>query len=461
MVSPRAGAVALLLACAGCGAPAPDADAGPQRVVVLFLVDTLRADRLSTYGHTRETSPNLDRLAATGVVFEQAWSPAPWTLPATASLLTGLDPTAHGAGFSGEWRDLDASLPNGLAEGVVTLPERLSDAGWRCEAMVTNPFVGFGLERGFERFELAQTEGADVVRFGLERLDVADERPLFLLLHLMDAHDPLLVPDEDVLTIADGQGQVPLWSRTFEFIEERVEHRDERLRTYDGAVRYVDRQLGVLLDGLEARGMLARTTVAFTSDHGEELFETSALQTTARYRRPERTRALGHGHVLFEEVQRVPLVIGGAGLEARAGQRRRDLVASHDLAPTLLDLADVAHDPSDLDARSLAPWIAGGEAAPRAVVATGIAYGPDRWGLVRDGFEFVQGGEGEEDVLVEVGGDERRDLSREQPQLAAELRSDLEAARQLAKVRTGSQLELSDAERERLQAIGYLAGDEH
>lgn len=181
----------------GCSHDAPRDD---RPDIVLFLVDTLRADRLSAYGHERPTAPNLERMARDGVLFEQTWSPAPWTLPATASLLTGLDPERHGAGLHGPWRDLSRRAPNGVPDDVVTLAQRLAGEGYRCEAFTTNPFVGLGLERGFEEFTLRQTEAAQVVDWTLDRLDVdGDPRPTFLLAHTIDCHDPLLIPDEFVL----------------------------------------------------------------------------------------------------------------------------------------------------------------------------------------------------------------------------------------------------------------------
>ncbi|MHC4262434.1 MAG: sulfatase [Planctomycetota bacterium] len=450
------GALALLAACS-VNEPV-DVPERPERVIVMFLVDTLRADRLTVYGHEGTTSPELEALARRGVVFERAWSPAPWTLPSTASLLTGIDPSGHGAGLNGEWRDLDDQIPDGLTDEVTTLAERFADAGWRCEAMVTNPFVGFGLERGFDPFVLQHTEGAEVVRYGLERLAVEDDRPLFLLLHLIDVHDPLLIPDEDVLAADPSEERVPLWARTFELLAEVPEHRDARMRVYDGAVRYVDRQLGDLVSGIEALGLADVTTIAFTSDHGEEVYDSAALQIQAEYRQPESRRALGHGHTLFEEQLHVPLVIAGAGVE-RPG-RHAGLVASHDLAPTLLELGDVDFDPTTLDTRSLAPVLSGETLEERPLLATGIAYGPDRASLTSGDWQLVRGGEGERDVMVEIGDVLRRDRAAEHPDLSERMRTDLDALRARAAVRSGSTIELDEAQRARLRALGYLGDDE-
>lgn len=419
-------------------------------------MDTLRADRLTPYGHDRPTSPQLERLAARGAVFEQAWSPAPWTLPATASLLTGVDPDRHGAGLHGSWRDLSTQVPDGLAADVPTLAERLGDAGYRCEAFATNPFVGFGLERGFEAYTLRQTEAAEVVDWALERLARPDDgRPVFLLAHLIDCHDPLLIPDEFVLDARPPGDDAPvpdLALRSFDMLGLTPEFRAERLRLYDGAVRYVDAQLGRLLDRLDATGRADSTVVVFTSDHGEEHLESAALQASAGYENPAHVRPWGHGHTLFEEVLRVPLVLAGPGLGAG---RVAAPVSSHALMPTLLELAGVDYDPDALDARSLLPLLAGAEPT-RAVVGRSIAYGRDRASLVRGPWQFVRGGADEGSVLVRIGDDERRDRAAEEPAVAAELRADLEALDLLADTRRGAAATLDPAARARLRALGYL-----
>ncbi|QDU68689.1 sulfatase [Engelhardtia mirabilis] len=449
----------LLGACAPSGGEQPS----PPPRLVLFLVDTLRADRLTPYGHDRPTSPNLERLVARGAVFDQAWSPAPWTLPATASLLTGVDPDRHGAGLHGSWRDLASQVPDGLAADVPTLAERLGDEGWRCEAFVTNPFVGFGLERGFESFTLRQTEAAEVLDWTLERLDVpGDERPTFLLAHLIDCHDPLLIPDEFVLDARPPGDRLPvpdISNRTFSTLAMTPEHRAARLRLYDGAVRYVDAQLGRLLDSLEADGSIDDTYLVFTSDHGEEVFESAALARGAGYVQPETVRPLGHGHTLFEEVLRVPLVIAGPGVEAR-GLHVPGAVATHDLVPTLLELLGVDHDPAELDARSLVGTLRGEHADARAVVSRGIAFGRDRSALLRDGWSLVRGGEGEATVLLRVGDPEHLDRSAEEPDRLLELGADLDALNSLAQSRRGSATQIDPAQRARLRALGYLDRDQ-
>jgi arylsulfatase A-like enzyme len=129
------------------------------------------------------------------------------------------------------------------------------------------------------------------------------------------------------------------------------------------------------------------------------------------------------------------------------------------LAPTLLQLAGVDYDADALDARSLQPWLEGREAPPRAVFSTGIAYGPPRTALVRDEWQLVRGADGERTLLLEIGDATRSDRSGERPELATELESDLAVIERRVSARAGVPLVLSDEERARLRAIGYLSDD--
>src|SRR5262245_27349028 len=219
-------ALPLALACRR-GEPTPN--------VVLVVVDALRADRLACYGGPRPTSPRLDALAARGALFESAWTTAPWTLPAAASLLTGHHPGAHGAGLGAAPRhNLDKDEIHALAPEVETLAERLAKLGYRCDGFVTNAFMQFGLERGFERWIVRSADGSDVADFAEKSLSGPDPRPRFLLVHFMECHDPLLSHDEDYLALA-APGEAPaipvFWARTFlgAGIPDRPTYRKERL----------------------------------------------------------------------------------------------------------------------------------------------------------------------------------------------------------------------------------------
>jgi arylsulfatase A-like enzyme/cytochrome c-type biogenesis protein CcmH/NrfG len=295
---PLVAAVALLAAAgfeAGCRRPAP------PRHLLLVTLDTFRADRAGAYGHRGGLTPHLDRLAGEGVRFEAAWSSAPLTLPAHATLLTGLLPVAHGLRQNGS---------GSLGAEVETLATRLAAERFRSGAFV-GAFVlnhRFGLARGFEIYDdeiaqrpgrpagiEAQRPGREVVDRALAWLAGRGERRLFLWVHLFDAHAPYEPPEP---------------------FRSRIE------APYDGEIAEADAQLGRLLAAFDAAGLARDTLVVVAADHGEALGEHG-----------EPT----HGLLLYEPTVRVPLVLR-APQRLEPGAVVRTPVGLVDLAPTVAAL---------------------------------------------------------------------------------------------------------------------------
>ena len=306
-IAPIVGALAL--PWLGCPDPTPSVRAeGPS--VVLYLVDTLRPDHLGVYGYPRETSPRLDAFARDAVVFENAYSPSSWTRPATASLLTGLSPGRHGA----------TGRVDVLPDEVRLLSEHFQEAGYRTLGLVTNPNVIplWGFDQGFDLFEDVDSRSrgasADVLMDRvLEQLDaLPPDTPFFLYVHALDPHEPYEPP--------------PDWAQPFE----GGGRRDVAL--YDGEIAFGDYHFGRLLDRLRARGQYEEALVVFVSDHGEEFEEHGGT---------------GHGHALFEESVRIPLLVKLPGNE-RAGARVSGIATLMDVAPTVL-AALGRPVPADLD----------------------------------------------------------------------------------------------------------------
>jgi len=359
-VKARAAAAALLAAGLGACGPAP---APPRPHVVVWLVDTLRADRLGCHGYARDTSPRLDALARGGVLFERAHAPANWTQPSVAALLSGRMPGAFDAGFA-----------SAAPEGLVMAAEHFAAAGYATAGFTATVATAarFGFAQGHEEYEELdllldpdqRTKRAGEV-YGADRLvDEArrwldrrargaapDARPFVLYLHSVDPHAPYGGPtagpsfagpydgpiDGSVAGIAQAQRE------GYVFTEADRRHVSD---LYDDDVRFNDAQLGALADELAARGLLQDTLLVVVSDHGEELWERGAL---------------GHGHAnLHAELTHVPLVLHWpAGLPA--GRRVPSLVGTLDLLPTLLELCGLP-PAADAEGRSLAALARG--AAP-------------------------------------------------------------------------------------------------
>jgi arylsulfatase A-like enzyme len=300
-----------LLASGMTGAACRGAPAVPHGVVLITL-DTTRADYLGVYGSTYAATPNLNHLASRAVVFEQAMTVAPLTLPAHSSLFTGLLPPRHGV------RD-NAGALTGRHD---TLAELLRRRGFQTAAFVSSAILHAdrGLAAGFETYDdrratsRARTGGLhrpanETVDAALTWLRKRDDRPFFLWVHLYDPHAPYDPPE-------------PL----------RTAYRDN---PYAGEIAFVDAELGRLTAFLEAGGRFDRTAIVVTADHGESLHEHGEA---------------GHGIFLYQSVVRVPLIVRAPGLAARRIAAVARLV---DVMPTILELAGADRPAASLDGVSL------------------------------------------------------------------------------------------------------------
>jgi arylsulfatase A-like enzyme len=340
--------LALAAAIGACGpeepvpAPAPRPPSPPPTNVVLVTIDSLRADHLGAYGYARATSPNLDRLAAEGTLFEAAVAQAPWTLPSLASLLTSRLPAETGA------IHMNGALRKGsTTAGVLFRAAGHATGGFTCGAY-TEPSRGF--DRGFDVYRnLDRTHrGAELNRLALEWLDGLGERPFFLWIHYFDVHADYAAP-APWNALFDDTPPAPEEARIGHLM--RVVNGDEAMApgelariatSYDREIAYVDAMLGELWQALERRGLAARTALVVGADHGEGLMEHGLLLHTLSVHR---------------EFVRVPLVLRLPG-KAPAGRRVAAQVRNLDVLPTLLAIAGIAAPP-DLRGRSLLPLARG------------------------------------------------------------------------------------------------------
>lgn len=368
----------------GCapGTP-PSDDEPPLQGVVLVLYDTLRADRLSSYGHTRPTSPEIDALAAAGVRFEQVVSSAPWTLPSVSALLAGK--------YSERvWEE------GKLTESIV---ERLSASGLETAAFTEGGFFSrhFDHDRGFAHYVeeegAVQLLGKGQARDGdkpgdIERtfaaaeawLDAVGDRRFFLLIHTYEPHAPYsrqtFVGDAprgrlgDVFDLDDVAGV-----RREEMLLEREELEYLSL-LYDGGVHHADAFLGGLRRKLDALGLSESVALVVTSDHGEELGE--------RY--PH--NVADHGHALLDTQLRVPLVIHDPRREY-ARKTIPEQMRLIDVMPTIADLLRVAVA-DDSDGRSLLPAMRGDEREERTALAGQTKSGPLRVAIRWKGYKYIR-----------------------------------------------------------------------
>jgi arylsulfatase A-like enzyme len=287
-------------------------DAG-EPLVVVYLVDALRASHLSLYGYSRDTSPELTGFAQDAVVFDQAIAAAPWTKPSVASLFTSLLPREHGCVLF--------RIP--LDRGLVTLAERLRERGYGTGAVVTNPHVGardIHFDQGFDQFEAHPPDlrAAEVVDAALAFVDARRGQPTFLYVHTMDTHEPYRPPPpfDRRFPPLPAPGRQATGPR--DYVEPA--DLDRIVGQYDGAVAYGDREFGRFVQALRERGLYDRATIVFLADHGEEFLDHDGWE---------------HGPTLFDELVRVPLVVKYPR-RREAGRRVARQVQVVDVLPTIM-----------------------------------------------------------------------------------------------------------------------------
>ena len=342
--------------------------------VLIYVIDALRADHLSSYGYSRPTSPNLDALAAepTAVRFTHAFSPSTWTKPVAASLLSGCYPPAHGVRTRSDL----------FISGVPRLPEILQSAGYRTAAVSTignvSSALGYGI--GFDRFvdlykepslvdrrEVSNT-GAwklyfeqditvvlplaeDVNEVALAWLSEEEKAPWFLFLWVLDPHDPYFPPGGyDRWRDPSYDGKIDGSSESIRRV--RSEADVQRLiDLYDGEIAYTDAQFGLLVDELKAMGLYDDTLIVVVGDHGEAFGDHGDFV---------------HGHLAYDEIMHVPMImkfpseppsrpfaVHGAH---QANVREADVLAQlTDVAPSVLDALGLSSFTQGMQGLSLLP----------------------------------------------------------------------------------------------------------
>ncbi len=430
----RAGLGALILVLASCQSPSKKSVTGegamPARRLnlVLVTIDTLRADRLGCYGYSQIETPNLDKLAQRGVLFENAVAQAPLTAPSHASMFTGTYPTLH------KVRDTGGFI---LPPSSTTLAEVLQQQGWDTAAFVGASVLkkGFGLNQGFAVYddrmpkpgaqdaavEFPERRAGEVVDRAIQWLDGLTRQPFFLWVHLFDPHAPYDPPAP---------------------FRERYSG-----RPYDGEVAYTDQQVGRLLEAVARKSPPENTLIAALSDHGESLSEHGEYT---------------HGVFLYDVTLRVAFLMAGPGVprDLRVKPQARTI----DLLPTLLELLGT-RAPEGVQGASLAPAFAGRSApATESYAETLFPKINLGWAELRavrtDRWKYIRAPKPELYDLAQDPG-ETRNVVASYAKEAAELEAKLKAAagsgggQGSEKVRT---VMVDSRTMEQLRSLGYLGG---
>jgi choline-sulfatase len=402
-----------------------DLTAASSHNVLLITLDTTRADHLGCYGYEKAQTPRLDGLARDGVRFARAYAPAPLTLPAHASIMSGLYPVAHGVRNNG----------HELAPRIRTLAEILKAHGYSTSAFISSFSVDsrFGIGQGFDVYDdtfraqqplksaNAERRAEETfTRFSRWLAGIGSNR-FFAWVHYYDPHLPYDPPSP----YREGSPGRP----------------------YDGEIAYMDHYVGAVLDGLAERGILDKTLVVVAGDHGEGLGD--KVET-------------GHGVFLYEETLRIPLIFHDRAVFRRA-QVVESAVRLVDVAPTILDMIGLQAETAGMQGQSLVPRISGkAKKDLEAFIETFYPRENFGWselvGLVSDRWKFIQSPRSELfDLRTDPG--ERNNLFGASADKAGELAKRLE--REILRLSSGpgvpegpSSVKVED--RERLRSLGYV-----
>ena len=387
--------------------------------IIVISIDTLRADHLPAYGYTKVRTPTIDALARDGVVFERAYSHAPQTLPAHASILSGQLPFETGV------RD---NVGFTVKNGERLLPQMLRDRGFTTGGIVSAYVLRkeTGISQGFDFFDGEMPPSSPELSIGQVQRDGGESEAIaerwlgsigtsraFLFLHLYEPHKPYTPP-----------------ARFAEYAP------------YDGEIAYSDEIVGRLVRYLKAHQLYDRSTIVLLSDHGEGLGDHGEQE---------------HGLFVYDEAIHVPLIIKQEG-NAGAGRRVADLVQHIDLVPTILDLVK-APVPGGLRGRSLKPVLDGTGRLPEPSIYSEALYARYHFGwseltaLTDERYRYIKAPH-EELYDLQRDSHERTNIADERPQARQALRGALDRVAAGAKIQAPSDIP-ADA-RERLQALGYV-----
>lgn len=359
---------------------APETRPGYSKVF-LIVVDCLRSDHLSHLGYHRETTPFIDTLAREGFSCRKHYAASSWTYPSVISLLTGLYPYNHGGRLPQQsqrrfYHDSD-NIPLKPREEVWFLTDYLHQAGFKTYLDASVLTAGLALQGKFGEM-ISRDAEADLVfeRVRGQILRAGKSKWQFFYLQLGDLHEPVTVlKREHYRPFGEIRHRDPEKMMRWRFMkgeglgtEEFREFKENRIRLYDTALRFVDQQIESFTGWLDAKNLLNDSLIIITADHGEEFWEHVAWEKK-HHPDPRGFYGVGHGHTLFEELTHVPLIIW----PHRIDLPQDTLTSAVDVTPTVIELLNVEDWGLEVDGLSLVK----SNIKDRVVFAEEVGYGDE------------------------------------------------------------------------------------
>ncbi len=396
------------------------------RRILLISIDTCRADYLGCYGYHRPTTPNIDKLSAQSVLFENVISQVPITLPSHSSMLTGTIPPYHGVHNNSDYK---------LGQSNVTLAEILTERGFATGAIISAYVLDslYGLDQGFDSYNdsfeepvrnllyFSERRGAEASRLAIDWLEKHKDEKFFLFLHYFDPHIKYSPPEPFATEFADN--------------------------LYAGEIAYTDYCIGQVIKKLKDLDIYDTTLLIVTADHGEMLGEHGEDD---------------HTYFIYQPAIKVPLIFKLPG--RRKPQKVKNLVGLIDIMPTVCSLLGI-EAPAHVQGKDLSPYfdqsrIPGENRHIYCESLTPTRYGAAALlGLVTDRWKYIQTTRPELYDIVEDAG-ETKNLSAQQPDRARILQDRLkQLLQQTLRNDTSTKVDLDEQAIKRLQSLGYVGGD--
>lgn len=413
---------------------------GEKYNVVVISVDALRADHLNCYGYHRNTAPNICGFGEP-VIFENAYSQAPWSLQSYVSMLTGQWPSSH-----------QVRSPKYIDNDLRLLPEILSSKGYKTAGFVDGGMLNHwtNMDQGFDTYvSMRSGEGPvghnqKVFSSGARYLKNTST-PSFVLLHSMEVHDPYR-PGNATLFNSYRPGNL---SSDINVSDDNLSsndgYRDRKLTQkerkhiiagYDSSIRQTDRYIGRFMEELKSSGELENTIVIITSDHGESFQDHGTW--------------VGHGKKLHEEMIKVPLVIYHPDLD---GQRLKERVRVIDIVPTILEFLEIEDEEGGFDGRSLLSMINGSENSDRPVYSSTYLY-ENKSALIQNNLKLIWNAEDDDSKLFNLSQDpgELRDISSSNRDVVRSMKESIGGLREGGEINENLR---NSRIQERLEELGY------
>ncbi|MFQ6081746.1 MAG: sulfatase [Candidatus Aminicenantia bacterium] len=327
--------------------------------LILISIDTLRADHLGCYGYQRKTSPNIDLLAKDSVLFTKTFASSPWTLPSHLSMMTSLNTINHKVYYKNQK----------LSPSIITLADILRENNYFCSAYTGGGFISgiYGFSKGFDNYN--ENVGGVFHRDSAERvfkaasswLNKNKDKKFFLFLHTYQPHDPYFSPYPFNLMFLNEKAKRRyinlkgvLGGNAGIFKPLSAEERQNIIDLYDGEIRYTDECLiKPLINELKRLKLYHQTMIIFTSDHGEEFYDHGGWT---------------HGHSLYSESIRVPLIIKFPQSKFK-GKKIKDITRLIDIMPTVLEEMKIDYSEKEFDGKSLINLLSGKEKGDRVFIS--------------------------------------------------------------------------------------------